>query len=647
MMKKLFHHLTHYLVIAASQYSELTFIGGILLFVSVLVGFSSIPRHLMIFLPGTQPGTVDEVENVDYCQSCHYSESVDHPVTIAKDWKGSMMAHSARDPMFFAALAVLNKYNDAGGEWCIRCHSPSGWLMGRSKVPTGENLIGSDFDGVQCDYCHRVVNPLNPDTTVPPFPVYPVPGYGNGMHAFQRYPTPKRGPYDSVFSPHQSFSDSFQQTSELCGVCHDVSNPFYAHDRNTQAPHEYSPIERTYSEWKASWYATQGDSGSCQHCHMQVSPGYGCIIPGSPFRHNLRQHDLTGGNTFVPDILPEFWSGLDTLALQEGKSRAEATLQRAADLHTVAYRFSDTLVRATVKITNKTGHKLPTGYPEGRRMWLNLLAFDSSGTKIFESGKYEYDSAKLVYDSQIKIYEAKHGMTDAIAARYALQAGPSFHFGLNDTIYFDNRIPPKGFTNAAFQSRRAEPVGYFYPDSQYWDITEYLLPPATDVIIVKLMYQTISKEYIEFLRDENIGNAADWNQWGEKLYNAWKKKGKSSPVVMNTETILVKDTLLDVSPGYHLPSEFTLYQNYPNPFNPRTTIRLRLQAPAFTSLRVYDIFGKEIETLVNKKLETGNYAFEWNAENYASGIYFYRIEVADAQSSPRKFTAVKKMLLLK
>lgn len=644
-MKRLFHRVKQHIVLFLFRSSERSFIVGITFFFFILVGFSSIQRTLMITLPGTQPGQVDEVESVEYCQSCHYSENVEQPVRIARDWKGSMMAHSARDPIFYAALAVFNKYNDADGEWCIRCHSPSGWLMGRSKIATGESLTGTDFDGVQCDYCHRLVDPLNPDSSAP-YLVTPVPGYGNGMHVFQKLPTPKRGPYDSVLAPHGTFADSFQRTSELCGVCHDVSNPIYANDRNVQAPHEYSPIERTYSEWKASWYSTIGDSGSCLHCHMQVSPGYGCIIPGSPFRTDLRQHDLTGGNTFVPDILSDFWSDVDTIALQEGKLRAEATLQRAADVELVASKINDTTVKASVKIINKTGHKLPTGYPEGRRMWINLIAFDSLGTKLFESGAYHADSGTLEYDSQIKVYEAKHGMTDSIASIYGLQAGSSFHFGLNDTIYFDNRIPPRGFTNSAFRTRRAEPVGYSYADSQYWDITEYLLPSQTKIVTVKLMYQTISKEYIEFLRDENIGNPADWNQWGEKLYNAWNQKGKSQPVVMNTTTVPVRDSVLGVKPIEHLPTEFKLYQNYPNPFNPTTTIGFWLEASGFTSLKIFDIFGKEVETLVNNKLEAGTYEFQWDGKNFSSGIYFYRLEVIFAVDK-KKFVDVKKILLLK
>jgi len=73
------------------------------------------------------------------------------------------------------------------------------------------------------------------------------------------------------------------------------------------------------------------------------------------------------------------------------------------------------------------------------------------------------------------------------------------------------------------------------------------------------------------------------------------------------------------------PSSVSLSQNYPNPFNPKTKIGFRLQAASFTTLKVYDIFGREVATLVNEKLQAGEHEVEWDAEKVSSGIYFYRI----------------------
>lgn len=75
-----------------------------------------------------------------------------------------------------------------------------------------------------------------------------------------------------------------------------------------------------------------------------------------------------------------------------------------------------------------------------------------------------------------------------------------------------------------------------------------------------------------------------------------------------------------------LPKEFKLYENYPNPFNPTTSIKYDIANNAFVKLVVYDVTGKEVETLVNDNLQAGRYEASFNGGNYASGIYFAKIE---------------------
>ncbi|MEO6694735.1 MAG: T9SS type A sorting domain-containing protein, partial [Ignavibacteria bacterium] len=85
---------------------------------------------------------------------------------------------------------------------------------------------------------------------------------------------------------------------------------------------------------------------------------------------------------------------------------------------------------------------------------------------------------------------------------------------------------------------------------------------------------------------------------------------------------------------------FLLLQNYPNPFNPTTKINFQLTMFNFVSLKVYDILGNEIESLINENISAGSYSIEWNASNYSSGVYFYKLETGS-------FTDVKRMMLLK
>lgn len=92
-----------------------------------------------------------------------------------------------------------------------------------------------------------------------------------------------------------------------------------------------------------------------------------------------------------------------------------------------------------------------------------------------------------------------------------------------------------------------------------------------------------------------------------------------------------------------LPKEYKLYQNYPNPFNPITKINYDLPKDGTVKLVIYDILGREIKVLVSEFKKAGSYLVEFNGNSFASGIYFYRIQVEGGKG----FTDVKIMALIK
>ncbi len=94
------------------------------------------------------------------------------------------------------------------------------------------------------------------------------------------------------------------------------------------------------------------------------------------------------------------------------------------------------------------------------------------------------------------------------------------------------------------------------------------------------------------------------------------------------------------------PELFSLSQNYPNPFNPVTNIKFQIPKTSFVKLIVYDILGREVETLVNEQLKPGAYEADWDASDYPSGVYFYRLDVGDPSTSLRVIET-KKMVLIK
>ncbi len=618
-------------------------------------------------MPGTQPHEGAILEDPDVsCASCHGNYDIVNEPWY--NWRGSLMGQAARDPFFFACMAIAEQDAPSVGDICIRCHSPGGWQEGRSVDTDGDLLTVKDRHGVHCDFCHRIVDHeyepgISPseDTTVlasvDPLPLQ----YANGQ--FINDPAPlRRGPYADALAAHSFVESPIHRSADLCGVCHDVSSPvFNQASTGDYVPNAFDeghpdmyirnmfPIERTYSEWSQSEYAAvgvyapqfagnkpDGIVSTCQDCHMRDVDAKGANESGVKRRADLGLHDFTGGNTFVTDIVSSFFPDeVDEAQLNAAKLRATSMLQLAATLEVFPEDFG-----IIVRVTNETGHKLPSGYPEGRRIWLNVKAFDVNGQPVFESGAYDFVEADLIKDSQTKVYEIHPGLSPGLADLLGLPAGKSFHFVLNDTIYEDNRIPPRGFTNAAFEDIQSQPVDYTYEDGQYWDETQYRLPAESDSVLVTLYYQTTSKEYVEFLRDENTTNQA-----GQNLYNSWVAQGKSAPVVMAQVGTGVNVIVTGVDEEAKVPLIYSLVQNFPNPFNPVTNIAYSLAGREHVHIAVYDVSGRRVRILVDEVQEPNRYQITWDGRDdhgneLASGIYFIRYRAAAYQ-----FT--KKAVLLK
>jgi hypothetical protein len=479
---------------------------------------------LPVFMPGTQPEDGITLETIEKCGICH--EGYNKGEGAYDDWRGSMMANALRDPLFWALLATQNKvFEEKGigiGDYCLRCHSPKGWVEGRSEPADGSAFEGEDYYGVQCDVCHRMVDPLSEEGKA--LVSDPVETHRNGQYVISPDIGMKRGPYDDSNSPqHNTSYSEFMMSSEFCGTCHEILNPYYNNE---------VVVEKTYTEWKYSSYAGE-DGKTCQNCHEPLTEGYGCttnFARNQLFRDNIPLHQFIGGNAWVPLAIIEFEETLGEELPFDFKEQLTNTrklaieqLGSAAELEST--RNGDVL---DVKVTNVAGHKLPTGFTEGRRMWINVRFYDASGEIIKESGAYDSETAELTLDSEVKVYEAKPGLKGI----EGFPDGPSFHFALNNHMYKDNRIPPEGFTNTEFEANGAYIIGATYEDGQHWDITPYDIPAEASKVEVALKYQTSSKEFIEFLRDENVDNKFDVKNAGATIYEIWEKTGKSEPVVM-------------------------------------------------------------------------------------------------------------------
>lgn len=112
----------------------------------------------------------------------------------------------------------------------------------------------------------------------------------------------------------------------------------------------------------------------------------------------------------------------------------------------------------------------------------------------------------------------------------------------------------------------------------------------------------------------------------------------------NTSNFARLNIVTDVEDEQQIPNVFSLNQNYPNPFNPSTSIHYQLPISANVEIKVFDVLGKEVETLVSDFQNAGSYEIIFNADSFSSGVYFYRIKAGGENES---FYQIKKMLLIK
>jgi len=561
-------------------------------FVAVAFAATPVPTTLEDFkLAGTQPfGIAHPVANATECGACHgFYDEAHEPWNT---WSASMMAQSARDPIFYAALSIANQDADFAGDLCLRCHTPSGFIEDRlldvtGTIADGSQLTATDMQGVSCNFCHRMVDPVYEAGVSPAIDldvlnaltpvgiglpaIAPTPGSGNYiLDTLDR----RRGPFDldadypDGFFYHEWAQSPFHQESQMCATCHDVSNPVYSRQpdnsyvlntinepHQTQSGYDMFPVERTYSEWLMSDFADGpiemgGRFGgektavsSCQDCHMPDANAEACRVPGTVTRPDMPVHEFNGGNNWVLKAVRDLYSdddtGLTDSNVADSIARAENMLAQASDME-----LSVVGTDLNVRIINQTGHKLPTGYPEGRRMWVNVKFLDNSNAIVTEHGAYDELTATLTTDDT-KVYEAHLGVDSVVSAATGVPEGESFHFVLNNVRIMDNRIPPRGYNFADFEAVQAEPVGYSYPDGQYWDDTLYTIPEGAVKAEVRVFFQTTTKEYIEFLRDENV---TDSN--GTVAYNQWVAHGMSPIAEMDMDTIIFPQT--------NCPADFTM-----------------------------------------------------------------------------------------
>lgn len=524
-------------------------------------------------VPGSQVGDMPLNNLIEpaVCKMCHGSyQQEEIPTEPYASWAGSLMRLGGKDPLYIAQVTNANQDVANVGSFCTRCHLPISVVTGHVAQADGSTLDATDRQGVTCHFCHSMVDPVYKPGVSPPedqsilaalAQLGNLPTHASNAMFVLDPEGRRRGPRADAEPSHEFLVSPFHRDAALCGTCHDVGNVAVSKQPNgsyrynaigqespSHDPAQQFPLERTYTEWKLSSFAGAGvDLGgrfggtrgpvvsTCQSCHMPGLSGRPCNF--CDIRPDLASHEFAGAAVPSLDLIAAYLQGtpdpeIDPAHIAVGRQRALSMLQRAATIE-LAQDGNELVTR----VTNQTGHKLPTGHIEGRRAWLNLRFYDAADTLIGETGAYNPLTAELD-ESNTTVYEMHVGLSSDAATATGLPAGPTTHMALADTIEKDTRIPPRGFSNAAFADAGAPVVGISYADGQYWHERRYPLLANTHHVTATLYYQTLTRHYIEALRD---GNTTD--NWGELLHTLWENTGKGAPIAMASDTFVIGDRI--------------------------------------------------------------------------------------------------------
>ena len=504
----------------------------------------------------------------DRCLACHKgvvtSDGLD--VSIGYDWRASMMANSARDPYWQAAVRreVLD-YPDASNEIednCSSCHMPmartSALMSGRTgsvfaNLPVSESIEGEAalaVDGVSCAACHQISQDgLGTEAS-----------FTGGYRI--AYETPPEG--RTVYGPFEPDSGgvgimhsatgfrptegTHTQSSEFCATCHTL----FSHSiRSGAAEGPEFPEQAPYLEWKASSFATDGES--CQDCHM---PEVGEDVPVTGVlghaRPDVSRHVFRGGNFFMLRMLNRYRDELGVVALPQELALAADRTERHLQQKTVALSLrSGELVGGTleaiVEINNLAGHKFPTAYPS-RRAWLHTTIVDRDGRMVFESGafspdgsivgsdhdadgtRYEPHYAEISNPDQVQIYEAVMADEDGRVTTGLMSA---------ERWVKDNRILPAGFDPTTSDPRVAV-VGAATSDADFASGKDHIrysirVDPGTApfTLNVELWFQPIGYRWAQ--------NLAEYDAFEtDRFVRYFETMASSSAIVIAESSVVIQ-----------------------------------------------------------------------------------------------------------
>jgi len=482
------------------------------------------------------------------CEMCHSNAATSIAMLDEKKrfvgpftlWQGSMMANSARDPFWRAAVSaevkVLPMHKATIEATCMKCHAPMAMAeahLNGEKAP-GIHLLTEDtnrgqlaIDGVSCTLCHQIrPDGLGTDASYTAGFVI-----GDKKEIFGPHKDPLADPMVrmSAFTP---VAATHMTQSKLCATCHTVITE--GRNLKGEVVREHFAEQSPYFEWRNSVFNTEldkpgPDAADCQSCHMPVTSEDGVPIKtrlartpngrtyDAPLREPFGRHLFVGGNTLIPAILRDNADELRPLASREAfdftiQAARDQLQQSTARLGISGPARSNGKVTFGVKLENLTGHKFPSAYPS-RRAWLRVRLLDAKGSVLWASGESDLEGriigtdgkplpselqgglvmphrAKITQPDQVQVYETIMADSDGKAV---------FRLMLACGRFKDNRLLPRGWTADGMHVEDTRPIGV-EGDTDFaggGDEVAFEIAVADDCaeVEVTLLYQTLAARY--------------------------------------------------------------------------------------------------------------------------------------------------------
>jgi len=303
--------------------------------------------------------TREQLLDPQSCAGCHKDQF--------NDWAGSMHAYASNDPVFLA----MNKRgqretNGALGKFCVNCHAPMAVREGATTDGLNLDQVPTHLKGVTCYFCHSMESITGTHDAALTLASDGV------LRGSISDPATTGRPHKAAYSVLLDRDSS--QSSAACGACHDIVN---GHG---------TTIERSFSEWKESAFALISGT-TCSQCHMPQSTDLKPIaqVAGLPLRR-------THGHTF-PGVDLALTPFPDT---DRQRQQVQALLDTTNQTAICLQRFGSDVQVSVIMDNVAAGHAFPSGALQDRRAYVELIAYDASSNKIFQSGVVQDGQAAVV-----------------------------------------------------------------------------------------------------------------------------------------------------------------------------------------------------------------------------------------------------------